>query len=63
MMMLSFDAGAEIFYNNGRGGEISATINPDFGQVESDNIVINFSPRETFYSDKRPFFHSKPVYV
>ena len=52
----TFDAGAEIFYNNGRGGEISATINPDFGQVESDNIVINFSPRETFYSDKRPFF-------
>jgi len=52
----SFDAGAEVFYNNGRGGEISATINPDFGQVESDNIVVNFSPRETFYSDKRPFF-------
>ena len=52
----SFDVGAEVFYNNGRGGELSATINPDFGQVESDNVVINFSPRETFYSDKRPFF-------
>ena len=52
----TYDVGAEIFYNNGRGGELSATINPDFGQVESDNVVINFSPRETFYSDKRPFF-------
>ena len=52
----SFDAGAEVFYNNGKGGEITATINPDFGQVESDNVVINYSPRETFYSDKRPFF-------
>lgn len=52
----SYDVGAEVFYNNGRGGELSATINPDFGQVESDNVVINFSPRETFYSDKRPFF-------
>ena len=52
----SYDVGTEIFYNNGRGGELSATINPDFGQVESDNVVINFSPRETFYSDKRPFF-------
>jgi hypothetical protein len=52
----TYDVGTEIFYNNGRGGELSATINPDFGQVESDNVVINFSPRETFYSDKRPFF-------
>ena len=52
----SYDVGTEIFYNNGRGGELSATINPDFGQVESDNVVINYSPRETFYSDKRPFF-------
>ena len=52
----SFDAGSEIIYNTGSGGELVATINPDFGQVESDNIVINYSPRETFYSDKRPFF-------
>ena len=52
----SFDAGTEIIYNTGSGGELVATINPDFGQVESDNIVINYSPRETFYSDKRPFF-------
>ena len=42
----SYDVGTEIFYNNGRGGELSATINPDFGQVESDNVVINYSPRE-----------------
>ena len=31
-------------------------MNPDFGQVESDDIVVNFSATETFYSDKRPFF-------
>ena len=52
----SFDAGTEVIYNTGSGGELVATINPDFGQVESDNIVINYSPRETFYSDRRPFF-------
>jgi len=52
----SFDAGTEVIFNTGTGGELVATINPDFGQVESDNIVINYSPRETFYSDKRPFF-------
>ena len=52
----SFDVGAEIIYNTGSGGELVATLNPDFGQVESDNVVINYSPRETFYSDRRPFF-------
>jgi len=52
----SFDVGTEVIYNTGSGGELVATINPDFGQVESDNIVINYSPRETFYSDRRPFF-------
>ena len=52
----SFDVGTEVIYNTGSGGELVATINHDFGQVESDNIVINYSPRETFYSDRRPFF-------
>ena len=32
------------------------TINPDFGQVESDPSVMNLSAFETFYSEKRPFF-------
>ena len=53
---VSYQAGSEIFFANGKGGELSVTLNPDFGQVESDNIVINYSARETFYSDKRPFF-------
>jgi hypothetical protein len=29
---------------------------PDFGQVESDDLVIDFSAIETLFSDKRPFF-------
>ena len=31
-------------------------MNPDFGQVESDDLVVNFDATETFISDKRPFF-------
>ena len=31
-------------------------MNPDFGQVESDDLVVNFDATETFFSDKRPFF-------
>ena len=34
----------------------TATVNPDFGQVESDDLVVNFDATEIFISDKRPFF-------
>jgi len=32
------------------------TINPDFGQVESDPSTMNLTAYETFYDEKRPFF-------
>ena len=48
--------GTEIFYNTGKGQQVNLAINPDFGQAESDDVVINFSAQETFYSEKRAFF-------
>jgi len=35
---------------------VDLTVNPDFGQVESDPSVMNLSVFETFYEEKRPFF-------
>ena len=35
---------------------VDLTVNPDFGQVESDPSVINLTAFETFYQEKRPFF-------
>jgi hypothetical protein len=35
---------------------LTATINPDFGQVEADPSVVNLSAFETFFPEKRPFF-------
>jgi len=35
---------------------VDVTVNPDFGQVESDPSVLNLTSFETFYSEKRPFF-------
>jgi len=35
---------------------IDLTVNPDFGQVESDPSVMNLTAFETFYQEKRPFF-------
>ena len=49
--------GVEIFYNTGTGKQINATVNPDFGQVESDDVVVNFSAEETLYGEKRAFFN------
>ncbi|GIT61804.1 MAG: hypothetical protein Ct9H300mP20_16310 [Gammaproteobacteria bacterium] len=48
--------GAEIFWKIDSGKQLNVALNPDFGQVESDELVVNFSQSETFYSDKRPFF-------
>ncbi len=38
------------------GLKLNLTINPDFGQVESDQILFNLSSFEPFYPEKRPFF-------
>ena len=35
---------------------LSATINPDFGQVEADPSQIDLSGNELFFAEKRPFF-------
>ena len=51
-----FDAGADLFWKPNGQFQLSATINPDFGQVESDSLVVNFGAQEVFFGDKRPFF-------
>ena len=49
-------SGAEFFWKIDSGKQLNIAINPDFGQVESDDVVVNFSNIETYYADKRPFF-------
>jgi hypothetical protein len=51
-----FRAGADLFWKPSGDFQLTATVNPDFGQVESDELVVNFDAIETYYSDKRPFF-------
>ena len=38
------------------GLTLTATVNPDFGQVEADPAVVNLTAFETFFSERRPFF-------
>jgi hypothetical protein len=49
-------AGLDVFWKPLPQHQLTATINPDFGQVESDDIIVNFSAIPTFFPDKRPFF-------
>ena len=49
-------AGFDVFWKPNGRNQVSAAVNPDFGQVESDNLVVNFSAIETFFEEKRPFF-------
>ena len=50
------DAGVDVFWKPNGQFQLTGTVNPDFGQVESDDLVVNFDATETFFSDKRPFF-------
>ncbi|HET7275361.1 MAG TPA: DUF5916 domain-containing protein [Longimicrobiaceae bacterium] len=48
--------GVDLQYGLPAGLTLTATVNPDFGQVEVDPSVVNLSAFETFFPEKRPFF-------
>jgi hypothetical protein len=50
------NAGFDLRVGLGSSATVSATVNPDFGQVEADPSVLNLSVFETFFPEKRPFF-------
>jgi len=49
-------AGGDVKYRIASNVTLDATINPDFGQVESDPAVLNLSAYESFFDERRPFF-------
>jgi len=53
---LDYRVGADLKYLLTSNLTLSATVNPDFGQVEVDPAVVNLSAFETFFDEKRPFF-------
>ena len=48
--------GVDMKYALRPGLTLTATVNPDFGQVEADPAVVNLSAFETFFAERRPFF-------
>ena len=49
-------AGLDLRYSLASDVSLVGTLNPDFGQVEADQRVLNLSTFETFFPEKRPFF-------
>jgi len=48
--------GADVFWRPSSNFQLNATLNPDFGNVESDAVVLNLTATETFFPEKRLFF-------
>jgi len=51
-----YRAGADLFWRPSSNFQLNATLNPDFGNVESDEVDINLTATETFFPEKRLFF-------
>ena len=49
-------AGLDLFWRPSSNFQATATLNPDFGTVESDNVDVNLTSQETFFPEKRLFF-------
>lgn len=50
------NAGGDVRYGLTSSLTLSATVNPDFGQVEVDPARVNLSANELFFPERRPFF-------
>ncbi len=51
-----YEAGVDFSYRPSSNLQITGTVNPDFGAVESDDVVVNLTAFETFFPEKRLFF-------
>lgn len=49
-------AGADIMWKPSPKFQVSATVNPDFGAVEVDDVILNLTAMETYFPEKRLFF-------
>jgi hypothetical protein len=52
----TFNGGMDIKYGLSPAFTLDMTLIPDFGQVQTDNLVLNLTPFEQRFNDNRPFF-------
>lgn len=52
----TINGGADVKWGLSESFTLDATLVPDFGQVQSDNVVLNLTPFEVRFNENRPFF-------
>ena len=52
----AYKGGVDLFWRPSTNFQVTATLNPDFGNVESDQVIVNLTALETFFPEKRLFF-------
>ncbi|MCE9668669.1 carbohydrate binding family 9 domain-containing protein [Myxococcus stipitatus] len=52
----SMDVGLDVRAALTSNLSLAATFNPDFGEVEADQLLLNLGTFEQFYPERRPFF-------
>lgn len=52
----SYNGGLDLKLGLSESFTLDATLIPDFGQVQSDDRILNLTPYEVKYNEKRPFF-------
>lgn len=50
------NGGMDVKYGISESFTMDMTLIPDFGQVQSDNLILNLTPFEVRYGENRPFF-------
>lgn len=52
----TLNGGLDLKYGINESFTLDMTLIPDFGQVQSDDKILNLTPFETYYGENRPFF-------
>jgi len=52
----TYKVGTDIFWRPTTNTQLSATLNPDFGSIQADDVVVNLTAFEQFFPEQRDFF-------
>ncbi len=52
----TYKVGTDIFWRPTTNTQLTATLNPDFGSIQADDVVVNLTAFEQFFPEQRDFF-------
>ena len=52
----SYRVGTDLYWRPSSNLQVTASLNPDFGAVESDDVIVQLDAFENYFPDKRAFF-------